>query len=70
MYDIQRASIVGGIALGSVTCFLVSAGAAMVSGAVTSIVSAASSILLQPFLQKKIGLQDNFGVLSVNAIPG
>jgi ammonium transporter Rh len=68
--DIQRASIVGGIALASVTSYLVSAGAAMVTGAVAGLVSTVSLVHLQPLLHRKLSLQDSLSSVSVYLIPG
>ncbi len=70
MGDIQRASLAGGIALGSVTSYVVSPGAAMVTGAVAGATSTLSLVYLQPVLQKKINLYDPFGVFSFYLVPG
>ena len=70
MNDIQRASIVGGIALASVTSYLVTPGAAMVTGAVAGLISTVSLVHLQPLLHRKLGLLDSLSTVSVYLIPG
>jgi ammonium transporter Rh len=70
MADIQRATLAGGIALGSVTSYLVSAGAAMVTGAVAGAVSTLGLVYLQPFMQRRLKIEDPLGVTSIYLIPG
>lgn len=72
MSDVQRSSLAGGIAMGSVASFLIGPGAALTTGAVAGATSCLCFIHLQPILSRNLpgGFQDTMGVLNVFGIPG
>lgn len=69
MFDIQRATLAGGIAIGSATPVVVSPGGAMVIGLVAGIVS----VLGYAYVNPAIGyfkIHDHAGVLSLHGLSG
>src|SRR5690606_34367015 len=68
--DIQRASIAGGIAVGSLTSFVVGPGGAMITGAVAGLLATISHIYLQGVLRRGFGYEDTMGVLGIFFVPG
>ena len=69
MHDIQRSTLAGGIAMASISSFLISPGGAIVTGAVAGSVSTLTLVYVVPALEKK-GMHDNFGTLGAWGVPG
>jgi len=69
MSDIQRASLAGGVAMASISSFLISPGGAIVTGGVAGAVSCLTLVFLSPLVESK-GLHDSLSVLSSWGIPG
>jgi ammonium transporter Rh len=69
MADIQRATLAGGIAIGSATPIVVSPGGAMVIGLVAGVVSTLAIGYLSPALAS-IRFTDHASVISVNGLAG
>lgn len=67
---IQNATLAGGVAMGSAANIPISAGAALLTGAVGGTVSVLGFQYLSPFLNKWIKLNDTCGVHNLHGMPG
>ena len=70
MEVVLNATLAGGVAVGSASDLVVTAGIAMFIGGLAGIVSALGFIKLSAFLQEKIGLHDTCGVHNLHGLPG
>lgn len=69
MSDVQRATIAGGIAMASISSFLIAPGGAIVTGAVAGAVVCLAVVHITPSLERR-GLHDTFGVLPTWGVSG
>jgi len=70
MEVILNATLAGGVAVGSASDLVVTAGIAMAIGALAGIISALGFIYLGGWLAEKINLQDTCGVHNLHGLPG
>lgn len=70
MEVVLNATLAGGVAVGSASDLVVTAGIAMAIGGFAGIVSALGFLRLGPYLQAKIGLNDTCGVHNLHGMPG
>lgn len=67
---ILNATLAGGVAVGSASDLVVTAGIAMLIGLCAGIVSAFGFIKIGPFLRSQIKLHDTCGVHNLHGLPG
>jgi ammonium transporter Rh len=67
--DIQNATLAGGVAIGCTANLHLSAFSAIVIGVVAGSVSAFGFNIIQPWLEKTIGLHDSCGIHNLHAMP-
>jgi ammonium transporter Rh len=65
-----NSTLAGGVAIGSASDLVVTAGASMFIGCLAGIISAIGYAKLTPYLQEKIGLHDTCGVHNLHGMPG
>jgi len=70
MEVVLNATLAGGVAIGSSSDLITSAGTAMAIGAFAGIVSAVGFLKLSAFLRQKISLHDTCGVHNLHGLPG
>lgn len=70
MEVVLNATLAGGVAIGSSSDLIVTAGAAMAIGAIGGILSAIGFLKLSAFLKEKIALHDTCGVHNLHGLPG
>ena len=70
MEVVLNATLAGGVSVGSSSDLVVTAGTAMLIGAIAGLVSAFGFLKLNGFLQRKIGLHDTCGVHNLHGLPG
>lgn len=70
MEVILNATLAGGVAVGSASDLVVTAGIAMAIGALAGLVSALGFLYLGGWLANKINLQDTCGVHNLHGLPG
>lgn len=70
MEVVLNATLAGGVAVGSASDLVVTAGMSMLIGGVAGIISALGFLKLSKFLQDKIGLHDTCGVHNLHGLPG
>jgi ammonium transporter Rh len=70
MEVLLNATLAGGVAVGSASDLVVTAGVAMLIGCAAGIISALGFLYLNKFLQQNINLHDTCGVHNLHGIPG
>lgn len=70
MEIIVHATFAGGVAIGSSSSMVLSAGVSCVVGLIAGIVAATGVSKLSPYLRQKLNLHDTCGVLSAHGLPG
>eukprot|EP01119_Soliformovum_irregulare_P000479 TRINITY_DN10332_c0_g1_i1.p1 TRINITY_DN10332_c0_g1~~TRINITY_DN10332_c0_g1_i1.p1 ORF type:complete len:527 (-),score=161.89 TRINITY_DN10332_c0_g1_i1:72-1586(-) len=70
MLDVQRATISGGIGIGTCAAYLVNPGGAMAIGAVCGSLTSLSFIFFQNVIHRFIRLEDSIGSMSMFGVPG
>jgi len=70
MVSIQNATLAGGVAVGSSSDLVIEPWGALFVGTIAGFVSVFGYVYIQPYLAKKIGLDDTCGVHNLHGIPG
>merc|ERR1711915_812634 len=70
MVHVQNATLAGGVAMGNSANLIVSPYGSLITGGIAGAISTLSYQYLQGYLQKRIGLHDTGGVLSLHGLPG
>lgn len=70
MVHVQNATIAGGVAIGSVADLRLNIGGAMTVGFVAGMLSTFGFAVIQPWLDRRLGLKDTCGVHNLHGMPG
>ncbi|XP_076880970.1 ammonium transporter Rh type C-like [Brachyhypopomus gauderio] len=70
MVHIQNATLAGGVAMGTAAEFMVTPYGALIVGFCCGIISTFGYIVLTPFMEKRMKIQDTCGIHNLHAIPG
>lgn len=68
--DVQRSSLAGGVAISSVAAIFAKPQEALIIGAVGGFVCSTAHHFLRPFMERKLGITDTVGAVSLHALPG
>uniref|UniRef100_A0A4W4G657 Ammonium transporter AmtB-like domain-containing protein n=1 Tax=Electrophorus electricus TaxID=8005 RepID=A0A4W4G657_ELEEL len=70
MVHIQNATLAGGVAMGTAAEIMVSPYSALVVGVCSGIISTFGFVVLTPFMEKHMKIQDTCGIHNLHAMPG
>ncbi|XP_057193907.1 rh family, C glycoprotein, like 1 isoform X3 [Triplophysa rosa] len=70
MVHIQNATLAGGVAMGTVSEFMITPYGSLIVGFCTGIISTFGYWFLTPFMEKTLKIQDTCGIHNLHAMPG
>uniref|UniRef100_A0A7N8Y5I5 Rh family, C glycoprotein a n=1 Tax=Mastacembelus armatus TaxID=205130 RepID=A0A7N8Y5I5_9TELE len=70
MVHIQNATLAGGVAMGASAEFMITPYGALIVGFCCGIISTFGFVVVTPFLERKLKLQDTCGIHNLHAVPG
>ncbi|XP_062404972.1 rh family, C glycoprotein a [Sardina pilchardus] len=70
MVHIQNATLAGGVAMGTAAEFMIQPYGSLIVGFCTGILSTFGYLVLSPFMEKTLKIQDTCGVHNLHAMPG
>uniref|UniRef100_A0A8C1A136 Rh family, C glycoprotein a n=2 Tax=Cyprinus carpio TaxID=7962 RepID=A0A8C1A136_CYPCA len=70
MVHIQNATLAGGVAMGTAAEFMISPYGSLIVGFVCGIISTFGYLVITPFMEKYLKIQDTCGIHNLHAMPG
>ncbi|XP_046714391.1 rh family, C glycoprotein a isoform X1 [Silurus meridionalis] len=70
MVHIQNATLAGGVAMGTAAEFMITPYGSLIVGFLCGIISTFGYLVISPFLEKRLKIQDTCGIHNLHAMPG